>query len=82
MRRFGDDTSPEVEAHLVDRIRRMTTAEKAAKVASLTASTHAVALAGLRIAHPHATERELKLLLALRYIDRALLERAVGPLPG
>lgn len=78
---FGEHTPPEVEALLLDRYRRMTPAAKAAKVASLTATTHAVALAGLRLAHPHDTERELKLRLASRYIDRDLLERAFGPLP-
>lgn len=81
MKLFGDDTPPEVEAQMLARYRRMTPAQKAAKVASLTASAHAVALAGLREAHPHATERELKLRLAMRYIDHDLLERACGPLP-
>lgn len=79
---FGDDTSPDVEARMLAHYRRMTAAEKAAKMASLTASVHAVALAGLRHAHPGATERELRLRLAARYIDRELLERAFGPLPG
>jgi hypothetical protein len=82
VRLFGEDTPTEVEVLMVERYRRMTPAQKAAKVASLTASTHAVALAGLRVAHPDATDRELKLRLALRYIDRDLLERAVGTLPG
>lgn len=82
MRLFGEDTSPEIEAMLVARYREMTPAQRAAKVASLTASAHAVALAGLRLAHPDATDRELQLRLAARFIDRALLERAVGPLPG
>jgi hypothetical protein len=81
VRLFGEDTSPEVEALLVERYRQMTPAQKAAKVASLTASTHAVALAGLRQAYPDAGERELQLRLAGRFIDRALLQRAVGPLP-
>jgi hypothetical protein len=81
VRLFGEDTSPEVEALLIERYRRMTPAQKAAKVASLTATVHAVALAGLRLAHPDATERELKLRLAARTIDRDLLERAFGPLP-
>ncbi len=82
MRLFGDDTSPEVEALLLERYRRMSPGEKLAKVASLTASVHAVALAALRQEHPGASERELQLRLAARYIDRELLERAFGPLPA
>lgn len=81
MRLFGEDTSPEVEVALIERYRRMTPAQRAAKVASLTASAHAAALAGLRLAHPGATERELTLRLAARFIDPELLERAVGPIP-
>ncbi len=81
MRLFGEDTPEDVEAMMVHRYRQMTPAAKAAKVASLTATVHAAALAGLRLAHPSETERELKLRLALRYIDRDLLQRACGPLP-
>lgn len=81
MRLFGEDTSPEMEARLVELYRRMTPAQRAAKVSSLTASAHAVALAGLRQVHPGDSERELRLRLAARYIDPELLERAMGPLP-
>lgn len=82
MRPFGDDIPAEVEAMRVERYRQMSPAAKAAEMSALNAAARAAALAELRLAHPTETERELRLRLALQSIDRDLLERAFGRLPG
>lgn len=82
MRLFGDDTTPEVERLMVEAYRRMTPAQRLAKVASLNASIRAVALAQLREQHPEASERELKLRLFARSADPELFARAFGELPS
>ncbi len=82
MRLFGDDTDPETERLMLELLRRMTPAQRLAKAMSLTSSTHAVALAALRLAHPDDSERTLKIRLAARMWGRELVEKAFGELPG
>ncbi len=72
------DTSREAEEVLFAAYRRMTPAEKWQKVADLTRTARMFALAGLRMRHPKATERELLLRLASTYIDRKTMIAAFG----
>ncbi len=65
-RLFGDDTSPEVERYLIDAYRRMTPADKIARVRALNQLTLNLALGNIREHHPDADERELLLRLAVR----------------
>ncbi len=72
------DTSPEVWALMEEGIRRMTPAQRFARVAELTAFTHRVALAAIRRDHPDETDREHRLRLAARYIDAETMKNAFG----
>ena len=66
VRLFGDDTSPEVERYLLAAYRRMTPAEKIARVRALNHLTLNLALGNIRQRHPDADEREVLLRLAVR----------------
>ena len=70
------DTSPEVEQRQVERWRQMTPAQKAAIVSGLTQAVHQLALAGVRLRYPEASERELFLRLALITLGDDLARRA------
>ena len=59
------DTSPEMERLQIDLWRRMSPLEKARAVDGLSLATQALALAGIRQRHPHASERECLLRLAM-----------------
>lgn len=72
------DTSREAEDVLFAGYRRMSAAEKWQRVADLTKTARAFALAGLRMRHPQASERELLLRLASTYIDRETMIAAFG----
>jgi hypothetical protein len=72
------DTSREAEEILFAAYRRMTPAEKWARVADLNHAAREFALAGLRRSHPNAGERELRLRLAARRLDRANMIAAFG----
>jgi len=78
---FSSDTSPEVEAIMLDRMRQMTGSEKWRMVAELNAAVRAMALAGLRQRYPHASEAELRRRLAGLLLGEELAERAYGPAP-
>lgn len=56
----------------------MTAAEKAALVTALTQTACAFALAGLRTRHPHATEQELLLRLAVLRLGASTVESVYG----
>ena len=59
------DTSSAMERLQIDLWRRMTPLDKARAVRQLTRATQALALAGIRQRHPHASERECRLRLAV-----------------
>ncbi len=77
----SSDTTPEVEAMIIERMRRASALEKWRMVAELNASVRALAMAGLRQRHPHASEAELRRRLAGLLLGEELAERAYGPLP-
>ena len=66
VRLFGADTSPEVERFLLAAYRRMSGAERIARVRALNQATIALSLANIRQQHPDAGEREVLLHLAVR----------------
>jgi hypothetical protein len=76
VRTQSDDTSPEVEAYLFERYRRLDPEEKLEIVGRLGRLARDVALAGLRQRYPDATERENRLRLASRLYDRETMIRA------
>lgn len=72
------DTSREAEELLFAAYRRMTPAEKWSRVGDLNRAAREFALGGLRREYPEATERELRLRLAARYLDRGTMIAAFG----
>ena len=73
-----NDTSPEVERILVEGYRRMSPAQKLARVQALTQAVQELALLDVRRRHPNADERELALRVASRWIEPDLMLRALG----
>jgi hypothetical protein len=72
------DTAPEIEARQVEAWRAMTPAAKLRLVSDLVCATEELALAGVRMRHPNADEREQQLRLAALRLDRATLIRWLG----
>jgi hypothetical protein len=77
-RLFGQDTAPAVERWLIDAYRRMSPAEKIARVQALNRLTVELALADIRRRHPDADESEVLLRLACRRHGPDLIRRAFG----
>jgi hypothetical protein len=74
-----DDTSPEARAMMIAAYRRMTPAEKLRRVADLTRAAERLALAGIRRRYgSDLSEREERLRLASRVLDRDTMIRAFG----
>lgn len=73
-----NDTSPEVEKLLIEGYRRMSPAQKLARVQALTQAVQELALLDVRRRHPNADERELALRVASRWIEPDLMLRALG----
>ncbi len=69
------DTSREAEEMQFDHWRGLTPAQKARLVAGLTRMTNQLARAGIRLRHPHASDREVALrLMALRVDPKTMIE--------
>jgi Ser/Thr protein kinase RdoA (MazF antagonist) len=75
---FGEDTSPEAEAILIQGYRRMSPAQKLHRVEDLTRTVQLMALARIRTQHPNATEREVKLRLASLWLDAETMRTIFG----
>ena len=78
---LSSDTTPEIEAVLLARMRNASGLEKWRMVAELNASVRMLALAGLRQRYPQASEAELRRRLAGLLLGEELAARAYGPLP-
>jgi hypothetical protein len=72
---FGRDTSPQASAFLVATYRKMNAKEKLQRVTSLTHAVQALALLDIRRRHPDASEEEVRLRLASRWLDRKTMVR-------
>ena len=72
------DTHPKVEAFLIDGYRRMSPAQKIARVTALTRAVQDLALADIRRRHPVATAEEQSLRLASRWLEPELMRKAFG----
>lgn len=73
-RPFDGDTSAEARSVLVAGLRRMTPAQKLARLVALNRSVEQLARAGIRLRHPDATERQVKLMLARMWLDEATVD--------
>ncbi len=66
---FGDDTSPEVEALLIEGYRRMSPAQRARRMIDLMRTVEILTMARIRAEHPNASDQEVKLRLGSRWLD-------------
>lgn len=73
-----NDTSPEIDKILIDGYRKMSPAQKLARVQALTQAVQELALLDVRRRHPNADEREQALRVASRWIEPGLMLRAFG----
>lgn len=76
MRTQSPDTAAEAEAVLFEAYRRMGPEGRARRVSELCRAASAIAAAQIRAAHPGIGDRELKVRIAARSLDRDLLRRA------
>jgi hypothetical protein len=67
-----------VEAFLVAGYRKMSIAEKLARVSAMSRAVQELALLDIRRRHPEAGPREQALRLASRRLDAATMQRAFG----
>jgi hypothetical protein len=72
------DTAPDAFAVYVALITALSPADRAARTRGLTLTVNTLALAGLRMRHPAATEQELLLRLAALRLGDDLVERVYG----
>lgn len=72
------DTSPRAQAVLDKRYAEMSLAEKAERVRAVTLAANQIALAGLRLRHPNASQGELLLALARLRLGDDLVDRVYG----
>jgi hypothetical protein len=75
------DTSPEAARLQVELWRRMTPLEKAELVGGLSRAVQELSLAGIRLRHPAASERECLLRLARLKLGDALYREVYPPDP-
>lgn len=78
MKPLSLDTSPEAECVLVEGYRKMPAWRKLQQVQELTQLVQQLALLDIRRRHPDASERELQLRLASRWLEPELMRRAFG----
>jgi hypothetical protein len=72
------DTHPMIEAILVEGYRRMSPAQKLARVTELTRAVQLLALADVRRHYPTASAEEQALRVASRWLEPELMRRAFG----
>jgi hypothetical protein len=72
------DTSPEARQVLYDLYRRMPLGRRLELVFDMCDTGRALAIAGLRMRHPDATEEELQRLWATQHLGQELFERVYG----
>lgn len=78
MRPFSDDTDPAAHALYIRLLRKRSPAERLETTQRLRVAAEAMALAGLRRAHPHDDEATLRLRLAARKYGPELMRAAFG----
>lgn len=78
MQALAEDTPPEIERIIIEGYRRMSAAQKLQIMQDLQQSAWLVALGEIRRQHSQASEHELKLRLASRWIEPELMRAAFG----
>jgi hypothetical protein len=75
---FSADTRPETARLLLEGYRRMTAAQKLARVVDLSLASRQMAEARIRAQYPRADEREIRMRIAALTLGRDLVKRAYG----
>ena len=78
MQTLAEDTSPEIEQIIIEGYRRMSAAQKLQIMQDLQSAARLLALGEIRRRHPQASERELQLRLASRWLEPELMRKAFG----
>jgi hypothetical protein len=78
MKPLFPDTSPEAEAVLLEGYRKMPAWKKFQCVDDLNQALKSLQLADIKSKSPQASEHELKMRLASRWIEPELMKRAFG----
>ena len=76
------DTGPEAEQVLIELLRRAPVARKLEMLGQMNAAARMLALQGLRVRHPSASEAQLQRYLADLLLGAELAARAYGPRPA
>lgn len=75
---FGDDTSPEMEAFLIEGYRRMSPSEKLKRVVEMNRTVQLLAVARIREQYPRATEHEVKMRLGALWLGAETMREVLG----
>jgi hypothetical protein len=78
MEPLSSDTSPEAERVLIEGYRKMPGWQKLQRVQALNQLAQQLALLDIRRRHSQASERELQLRLASRWLEPELMRQAFG----
>ena len=78
MSELPNDTHPEIEKILIEGYRKMSPAEKLARVSEMNQLLERLAAYDVRQRHPDADEREVRLRVASRRIPAELMRKAFG----
>jgi hypothetical protein len=78
----AEDTSADVDRRLMDAYRQMSPWEKARRVEEDSLAVEELALIGIRLRHPGASDRDQRHHLAALRFDRETLRLAFGWEPG
>lgn len=74
----ADDTTDEIRALVVQRLRAMSTAERFQRCVEMTAAVEQLTIAGIRAAHPDIDDVDIPRELARRRYGDALADAAYG----
>lgn len=78
MRQICNDTHPEVERVLIERLNRMTAQEKWQRMTELCQFAEMMAMADVRERYPNASERECFLRVASRRLSADIMRKVYG----
>ena len=78
MKPQSEDTHPEIERMLIEATRKLTPAQKIAQVGQMNEFLKNMQRAEIRRLHPNASEREIQLRVASRWLPPELMRKAFG----
>lgn len=82
MRTGRSDTSPQIEAKMLELYGKMSVLQKANKVFDLMRATRELSALRIRAEHPELSDREVQVRVAALVYGRDLVKRATGIDPG